>query len=271
MKQNKKGLAKLLAVLGVVAVIGAVGVAVFAFQGASADGQITVLMPSFEDGALTFVERLDFAKNLKATTDINGPNAGSPNSHWAPAGAHSTFQGAIDTAEAVRNRIGIFRRGQEFDVQVNIAGNTTGANGGFAAMMLRMQLPPQLEIVNVRQGTNFTHNDSFQGGPGYNSANGNITPARTGTVVLGWSGRNSGNFNTASGTIMTFTLKVRDGAALGTTPYVTMGFGTEMDPPGDMPVRILGNRNDQLSMSIQGTVMTDVFTPVNIGRVHIIP
>lgn len=261
MKQGKK---KLLVVLGIISIIATVGVvAAFAFQGAGADGSITVGIPNYRGDALAIelANRVVYAETLKRDTDTA---AGGSNTHWAPQSAHTAFQNAIDTARGVA---GVFAPGAEFDVPVEITGNT-----GFQAMMLRLELPPQLEVIRITQGANFTRNATFRA-QGWQAGSNNIVPARSGAVVAGWVGGGSGdlaNF-TSNGTMLTYRLRVLPTAAQGVTEPITIGFGTAVEPYHDRPIRVnAGGANVALTMSIQGTTMTN-YSPINIGRIHVRP
>jgi hypothetical protein len=285
MKQSKK---KLLVVLGIIAVVVTAGLAAYAFQPASApDGQITVTAPNFNDTDLTariaaskaLGERLVYARARRAETDIDQGGSGA---FWATQGVHNTFNAAIAAAEAVYSSAGIFSPGDEFDIAVNIAGNS----GGFAGMYLRLQLPSRLEVVRITPGASFVtdpfhhngHNhDFFNAGENWNRETFAVNPPATGGVVAGWAGRTSGNF-TNNGTLVTFTVRVTPGATGIDVGPISIGFGTAQAPFGDRPVRVpgAGQESVPLEMSIQGQVIPIAgndrsFIPVTLGSVRIVP
>jgi len=278
MFQNTSKAKKLMVVMGIIAVLAVAGVAVFAFQGSSdADGRITVIAPNYGfQSTLTTArnnlnDRITVAQNLKNAT---GTVQGGPETHWASLPNHATFQAAIDAAKAVYDTTGgSFRRGDEFDVIVNIDGN----NHGFASMMLSLVLPNELELVRVTPGVNFDHNvhASFDGGPDWNPDTNQYSPARTGTIVVGWGGRNEGNFmSTGNVNLLTYRVRVRSNAGTNiTTNNITLAFSNAVAPgvAGEAPNRINPGGNSQLNMSIQGVEVTNTGTAVQLGTVRIIP
>jgi len=271
MKQNTVRTRKLLAVAGIIAVLVTVGVVVYAFQPASTDGQLNVVAPTLgsapTSGMLTaranLLASINNAKDSRDATDIEVSDP-RQRPYWAPGTAHNDINAAIATAEEVLSRSGIYRRGDEFDVTVNMSTNP----GGFVAMLLRLQLPAGLEVVKVTPGANFVH-PSFQGGIEWNPDT-FVLPRQGGTVYAGWAGREDANF-TGIGTLMTFRLRVRNDAPLGNTAPILLSFGTAVAPHTDAPVRRAANTNTALNaMSIQGVTNPTGNNQVNLGVARIV-
>lgn len=262
---------KWLVVLGIIAVLVTAGIAAYAFQPANADGQITVVAPSFTAGTESargnLLARINYAEARLAETDVaSAANPSSPNTYWAVQATHNDLISAIAAARNVYTRAGIFSPGEEFDVTVNIDGNT----GGFAAMLLRLQLPTQIQVVGITPGPDFnvagTHHPSFMGGPGWNPDTYSVDP-RSGDVIAGWAGREEGNFTANNTTLMTFRLRVTPGTAVNqTVGPIQLSFGTAIEPHTDAPVRINAGSNQPLSMSIQG----QTGGTVNLGSVRVV-
>jgi len=273
MEQSKVRAKKLLLVLSLVSVLIVVGVAAaFAFNGSSVDGQITVEAPNFTTATITERDNLDariaFAEQLKANTDIGGPNSGSNNSHWATPAHHDEFQEAIDAAKEARIRAGIFRRGETFDVPVKIAGN----GGGFAGMFFKINVPAGLELVGVEPGALFAEPATFHGGPDWDYETFLYSSAKTNTVVTaGFGGRVDGGNYTADGVLFTYKFRVANNAPQNqNTDPMTISFGTALYPFEDIPVRSVANNVAPLSMSINGVTMTGSNT-VTLGSVRVVP
>jgi hypothetical protein len=275
MNQNKRTL-KVLVVFGIIAILAAAGIAAFAFQGASNEhGQLTVTIPTHVnagtgDRLIELRNRIAHARNLLETVDTA---EGGTRTHWAPLTNHTSLQNAVNAAEGVEENVRMYRRNETFDVTVNIAGNS----GGFSGMTLRLNLPAGLELVSVTPGTSFRTPANFQGGPGWNSTTFAVSPARTGNISVGWSGRQSGNY-TGDGNLVTFGVRVTNNAAQDLTAPITMGFGSNVEPFHDRPTRNVGSGvgADQgsllfLNMSIQGVNMPETYTPVDLGRIYIRP
>jgi len=276
MKQNKGRAVKLLIALGLVAIlITASVVASFAFQGNSVDGQITVIAPSYTAGTetarATLRDRLNFARNLLNNTD-NAP--GGSRSHYAAQGDIDVFAQAIRNAEEIYTRAGIFARNEEFDIIVNIAGNSAG----FSSMLFRVILPSGLELVGVKPTADFADHFEHPTGATWNSTTGVLSTPLTGTLVMGWSGRQSGNF-TANGEMLRLRVRAASNAALGTTDQIRFGFGSAISPFYDVPTRSVGNNPPApITMSIQGVTQTPSsdtnptvpLTPVQLGTVNVV-
>jgi len=296
MVKNKGSIKKLLALLGLVALVATVGmVTVFALQeedceglacyecplaaecddvffGDNANGQITMVAPVFRTGSTGFDNefsarvtelgnRITFARNLLNATDRGGPNPGSARTHYAPVAAYDTFESAIITAENLHTRAGIVRAGEEFEIIVSIAGNQ---NGGFSAMLVQLELPARLELVGVRPGASFAN--GFIGGPNWTSDTNRFTPARPGTTISGWGGMSTTN-NTANGELMVYTVRATPGVAT-TTGNIVARFQNAVSGR-DVPVRTNASNIQELSMSINGVTMTGT-NSVNIGTVSIL-
>jgi len=146
-----------------------------------------------------------------------------------------------------------FVRGDIFDLTVSIDGST-----GFTGMMLRLGLPPGIELVGLRLhalpniGDGFTFNigGSQVGGDIANWAGGEaepffpIVPPLTGNIFAGWAGR-SENF-TGYGALLTYRLRVRadvlpnpGGAPVQLGP-VTLAFANAIGT--DVPTDLHGRR-----------------------------
>jgi hypothetical protein len=272
MNQNKGRTKKLMVVFGLIAVLAVAGVAVFAFQPASTGGQITVSAPNYTAGneaaRISLRDRLGVANALLASTDrSNTAVTGSGRTHFAPIAAYDTFQNAVDAASRVYARAGVFSRGEEFDMIVNIAGN----DNGFAAMLFSLDLPPQFELVGVTPGPLFEH-ASFNGGIGWNPDTGRFTTPHTGTgIVSGWGGRNENFMTSGDVKLLTYRIKVTDNAAFGATGQMAITFGSGLYPFLDRPVRV-GSPNATLDMSINGTTINaaTVGTKINLGTAFIV-
>jgi hypothetical protein len=285
MKQSRK---KLLVVLGALVAVITVGVLAYAFQPGAmgANGEISVVWASYERSLLD--AKIKEAQTEKANTDISPtPVSPSTRTYYAPQTAHTALDNAIALAQGVYNSTGTvdkatYARSERFDITVNLDSNI---GGGFASMMLRLELPPQLEVVRIAPGSNFangTHqlpgedpHPYFQGGAGWTGGNVDLSSPRDGAVVVSWAKTDAittGNYSN-TGNLITYTLRVKSGAALGRTAPIRFGFGNGLgDTPEvyrDVPQRFDATQNTNLAMSVNGTLMTGNYELVNIGTIMI--
>jgi hypothetical protein len=277
MNQNKRIPRNLLVVLAVIATIAVIGIVAYAFQPASTDGQITVIAPNFvsdgnDEARLTaldqLLERINYAKARRDETAIG---QGGPLPFWASQGVHDTFNTAIRAAEDIYVRTGMFAPGEEFDVPVRIDGNL-----GFSSMMLRLNIPPELELVKINPGSAFSQ--QFQPpNRNWNPDTKVINPPMTGNILAGWGGgaETGSNDFSANGVMLTYTLRVRSNAAVNTTTApITITFANNVDY--EFPVRMHTDPTDghqvstPLTMSIQGTTIATLGQVVELGRVRIV-
>jgi len=281
MKHGKK---KVLVLLGIIAIIATAGIAAFAFQPTAVDGVITVMAPSFIEGnqSTHLAARNELnnlvtqARTLLNTTDrATAANPSSSNTHYALPVNHDTFRAALEDAQGVLARAGMFRTGDEFDVVVRIASNSEG----FSGMFLCLEVPDRLEVVGVRPGAAFV-DPSFVAHDSYNSATGRYGTPQTGQVVVGWQGKSDGNL-AGDGTLLVYTLRVTGTTNNVTTDNLKISFRSALAPYADRPMGMRGPLNDQgvpsnnvpLTMSLQGINMTgtNMGQEIDLGRVRIIP
>jgi len=168
MTQNKRTV-KLLVVFGIIAVLAMAGIAAFAFQGddfqgANApDGQLTVTRqhvnpasmspfsrPATNDGLIELIAR---AESLLATTDLGPGGTGTHHIPTAQSAVYNTLVAELAAARTLADNTRMFRVNEELDLVVDITGNT----GGFAGMMLRIDLPARLHLVSVTPGPMFRY------------------------------------------------------------------------------------------------------------------
>jgi hypothetical protein len=265
MNQNKRFSRKLLVISAFVAIAAVLAVAAYAFQPASTHGSVTINGPFYDEGMVEaqtdLLARIAVAENLLATTDsatAGIPN--SPNTHWATPAAHTTLRNAIAQA---RVNGAVFAPGDTFQITANIEGNT-----GFSGMMIRIGLPPQLEIIAVTPSAAFGGPEfpNFQGGVGWDSATKAVNPPLTGNAtVSGWGGGTNTTYTT-DGAFLTYTVRVRTGAAAGVTAPITVSFYnsvTGYEFPSDI-------NSNPLTMSLQGTPISTLGQVINVGGVRII-
>jgi len=264
MNQNKR--VTLLVVLAIIAVVAVLGIAVYAFQPASTNGSITITGASYQTGMDAAVNTLRAtiadAEARRDETDVG--DVGTKN-WWATPQVHNTFQIEIDKAKAMLNAASVYSQGDTFELDINIAGNT-----GFTAMMFKLGLPPQLELIKAEPKdaayVNGFYCPSFIGpltwDPGMDFA---VNPPMTNSdsIVMGWGGRETGSF-LSNGVLLTLTLRVRDDATAGVAP-LTIAFANNLHG-SELPTNMTSLQNTQeLTMSLQGTTIT------NANRDQIIP
>lgn len=148
----------------------------------------------------------------------------------------------------------IFSPGETFDVVVRIDDNT-----GFAGMMLRLGVPPELELIGMQLNPLLNH--GFSGVSGWDGTFA-VSPPITGNAFAGWS--RSTDF-TGNDELIIYTLRVRDGAPTIRTSPITLAFANAMPPFYELPTDA---NNDTLIISLPGGLvgLGDV---AEIGRVTI--
>jgi hypothetical protein len=133
-----------------------------------------------------------------------------------------------------------FARGEEFDLCLVIEGNT-----GFNSMFLNMVLPPQLELISLTP-----HVAPPPPPPPQNPFE--FHWYQTGnSIIAGWVNNTAGQ-NYQGGELMTYRLRVRNDAALGLTPPITLAFRNRLffDTPTAHNGTVVGRA---LSILLPGT------------------
>jgi hypothetical protein len=197
-----------------------------------------------------------YAKALQAETRVSVVNGSDVpvDRFWATEATHEAFRTAIDIAQATLDESLYFSRGETFDIVIRIDDNT-----GFAGMMLRLGIPPELELVGMQ--LNPLLHDGFRGMNGWDGVY-NINPPIINNAFAGWS--RATNFS-SNGELITYTLRVRENAEVGITAPITLSFANAMSPYFEPPTDVNG---DDLTITLPGGV-TEVNAVVEIGRITV--
>ncbi|MCL2047356.1 MAG: hypothetical protein FWG87_01400 [Defluviitaleaceae bacterium] len=276
MEQASKKLSFVLSVVAMLAVVGFVFCTNVQYaEASSVDGNFTVSGPFLTAGmdtALnTLSERIAVAENLINTTLVAPNGSGIPPANfWAPQAAHTALNASITSAKAMVNSVS-FKAGDTFDVTVSVAGNT-----GFAALLLHLQMPDELEVIAVKQG--LAHNGFDVGGTGiepgdWNYTTGALAKPISPNIFAGYSpimaGTSVSNF-TGNGVLFTYTMRVKSGAAAGITEAATVKFSGSQPPYTDNPTKVVGADNLPLSLTMNGSGILTPGQVVTLGNVLIV-